>query len=168
MAERGFLGLNRLENRVGPGLHHVVAADADGVELGHVLRTVGDDVGNDPHGRLRRVDIGVAGQVFFEDVVLNRPGQLLLLDALLFCSHDITGHDRQDRAVHGHGNAHLVEWDLIEQDFHVLHRVDRHTGLADIADHPGMVRVVAAVGRQVEGHRKSFLSGRQISAIKRV
>ena len=30
----------RLQHRVGPGLHHVIAADADGVVLGHVLGAV--------------------------------------------------------------------------------------------------------------------------------
>jgi hypothetical protein len=59
---------------VGAGFHHVVAADADRVELGHVLGAVGDDVRNDAHGGHRRIDVGVSGQVFFKDVVLDRSG----------------------------------------------------------------------------------------------
>ena len=57
--------------RVGAGFHHMVAADADSVELGHVLGAMGNDVGHDAHGGRRRIDIGVAGQIFFENVVLN-------------------------------------------------------------------------------------------------
>jgi hypothetical protein len=46
---------------------------------------------------------------------------------------------------------HLVERNAVEQDLHVLDRVDRHAGLADIARHARVVAVVAAVGGQVEG-----------------
>jgi hypothetical protein len=58
-------GEGALQHRVGAGFHHVVAADADRVELGHVLGTEGDDVRYDPHGGSWRIDIGVAGQVLF-------------------------------------------------------------------------------------------------------
>ena len=39
---------------------------------------------------------------------------------------------------------------------HVVDRVDRHPGHADVAGHPRMIGVVAAVGRQVEGDREPF------------
>ena len=54
-----------MKNRVGPGFHHVIAADADGVVFGHVFGAVSDNVGYNPHGRFRWIDIGVSGQVFF-------------------------------------------------------------------------------------------------------
>jgi hypothetical protein len=46
---------------------------------------------------------------------------------------DVAGQDRQHRAVHGHRHRHLVERDAVEQDLHVLDRVDRDAGLADVA-----------------------------------
>ena len=57
-------GKGRLKNRIGTGLHHVVAADADRVVLGHMLGAIADDIGYNSHGGFRWIDIGVAGQVF--------------------------------------------------------------------------------------------------------
>ena len=62
---------------VAPGFLHVVAGDRDRVELRHVLRRVPDDVGDDPHRRRGRVDVGVADHELLEDVVLDGPGELL-------------------------------------------------------------------------------------------
>ena len=47
-------------------------------------------------------------------------------------------------------------------------RVDGHAGLADVADDPGVVAVVAAVGGQVEGHRQAHLAGGQVAAVEGV
>ena len=159
-------GEGGLEHAVGAGLHHVVAADADRVELGHVFGAVGDDVRNDAHGGRRRIDIGVAGQVFFEDIVLDGAGKLLLLDALFLGGHDVAGQDGQDGAVHGHGDAHLVQGNLVEKHFHIFDRIDGYAGFAHVAHDPGVVRIVAAVGGQVEGHGKPLLAGGQIAAVK--
>ena len=79
---------SHLHRRRGPRLLDVVARDGDGVELGHVLAGVGEDVSDDAHARLGRVDVGVADHELFEDVVLDRPGELLLLHALLLPGHD--------------------------------------------------------------------------------
>jgi hypothetical protein len=74
----------QLQRLVGAGLLHVVARDRDRVELGHVLARVLDDVADDLHRRLGRVDVGVADHELLEDVVLDGPGQLVLRHALLF------------------------------------------------------------------------------------
>ena len=52
-------GIAELENTVGASFLHMVARDGNGVELGHVLGRIGDDVADDPHRRARRVDIGI-------------------------------------------------------------------------------------------------------------
>ena len=70
-------------------LLHVVAGDRDRVELRHVLRRVLDDVGDDPHARLGRIDVGVADHELLEDVVLDRPAELVLGDALLLRGDDV-------------------------------------------------------------------------------
>ena len=150
------------------GFLHVVAGDRDRVELRHVLRGVLDDVADDLHRRLGRVDVGVAHHELFQNVVLNRSGELVLRHALLFGSDHITGQHRQHRAVHGHRDRHLVQRDLVEQDLHVLDRVDRHAGLAHIARHTGVVAVVAAVGGQVEGHRDALAAAREGAPVERV
>src|SRR5205823_1956909 len=46
--------------------------------------------------------------------------------------------------------------------------VDRHAGLADVADHPRVVAVEAAVGGQVEGDREAHLPGGQVGAVEGV
>ena len=88
--------------------------------------------------------------------------------ALLFGGHDVERHDRQHRAVHGHRNRHLAERDLVEEDLHVLDRIDGHAGLADVARHALVVGIVAAMRGQVEGHREALLPGGEIAPVEGV
>ena len=151
------------------GLLHVVAGDRDRVEPRHVLGGVLDDVGHDPHARLGRVDVGVADHELLEDVVLDGPGELVLVDALLLAGDDVAGQHRQHGAVHGHRHRHLRRAGCRRRkDLHVLDRVDGHAGLADVADDPRVVGVVAAVGRQVEGDRHALLAGGQVPPVEGV
>lgn len=57
---------------------HVVATDGNAVKLGHVLRSIGENVLNDPHRGARRVDVGVAHHVLLQNVVLDGACQLRL------------------------------------------------------------------------------------------
>ena len=75
---------------------------------------------------------------------------------------------RQHGAVHGHRHAHLVERDLVEEDLHVLDGVDGDARLADVADDARVVAVVAAVRRQVEGHREPHLPGGEVGPVEGV
>ncbi len=143
---------------------HVVAGDRDGIEARHPLGAVDDDVGNDAHARRGRIDVGVADHELLEDVVLDGSGQLLRGHALFLGGDDEAGHDRQDGAVHGHRHAHLIERDAVEQDLHVLDGIDGDAGLADIADDPGMIGVIAAMGGQIEGDRQALLAGGEVVA----
>ena len=90
------------------------------------------------------------------------------VDALLFAGDDVTREHRQHRAVHRHRHRHLVERDAVEEDLHVLDRVDRDAGLADVADDARVVAVVAAVRREVERDRQAHLPGREVLAVERV
>ena len=152
----------------GPGFLHVVAGDRDRVERRHVRRRVADDVGDDPHARRRRIDVGVADHELFEDVVLDGPAQLVGRHTLLLGRHDVAGQHGQHGAVHRHRDAHLVERDAVEEDLHVFDRVDGHAGLADVTGDAGMVGVVAPVGGEVEGHAHALLAGREVLAVERV
>ena len=160
--------IGQLDVGGGPGLLHVIAADADAVELRHVLRAVAEDVADDAHRRRGRIDVGVADHELLENVVLNGSAQLFRRHALLFGGHDVEGHDRQHRAVHGHRHRHLIERDLVEEDLHVEDRVDGHAGFAHIAGHAFVIAVVAAMRGQIEGHRETFLPGGKIAAVKGV
>ena len=88
--------------------------------------------------------------------------------ALLLAGHHEHGQHGDDRAVHGHRHRHLLERDAVEEDLHVLDRVDGHAGLAHVTLHPGVVAVVAAVGGQVEGHRQAHLAGGQVATVEGV
>ena len=55
-----------------------------------------------------------------------------------------------------------------EQRAHVVDRIDRHAGHADVAGHARMIGVVAAVGGEIERDRKAFLAGGEVAAIERV
>ncbi len=146
-----------------PRLLHVIAGDRDRVELRHALRRVCDHVGHDAHARDRRIDVGVADHELLEDVVLDGAGELGLGNALLLARHDEGGHHRQHGAVHGHRHAHPIERDAAEEDLHVLDGIDRHAGLAHVADDARMVGIVAAVGGQVEGDREPGLAALEVA-----
>ena len=150
------------------GFLDVVAGDGDRVELRHLQRGVFEDGRDDPHRRLRRVDVGVADHELLEDVVLHGAAQFLGGHALLLGGDDVHRHHRQDRAVHGHGHGHAAQVDAVEQLAHVVDRVDGHAGHADVARHARVVRVVAAVGGQVERDRQALLAGGQVAAVERV
>ena len=173
--EAGPQVLDAVGQRVGqlqvgrrPGLLDVVAGDRDRVELRHPARGEPEDVGDDPHRRARRVDVGVADHELFEDVVLDRARQLLAGHALLLGGDDVEGQHRQHGAVHGHRDAHAVQRDPVEQLPHVVDRVDRDAGHPDVARHPRVIAVVAAVGRQVEGDRQALLPGGEVAPVERV
>ena len=161
--------------RVGQFLHqvrarflHVVAGNRDRVEPGHLRRGVADDVGDDPHRRLGRIDVGVADHELLENVVLDRPRQDGAGMALLLARDDEAGEDRDHRAVHGHRHRHLVQRDAVEQDLHVLDAVDGNPRLAHVAFDPRMIAVIAPVRREIERDRHALLPGGEIAAVERV
>ena len=133
-----------------------------------MLACVFDDVGHDPHARLGRIDVGVAHHELFEDVVLDGARQRLKSHALFLASHDVTGHDRQYGTVHRHRHAHLVERYAVEEDQHVLDRIDGHASLADVADDSRVIAVVAAMRCEVERDRQPHLAPGQVGSIERV
>ena len=161
-------GVGHFEVGGGAGFLHVIAGDRDRVELRHVLRGELEDVGDDPHRGRGRIDIGVPHHVFLEDVVLDRAGELVERGALFERGDDVEGEHGKHRAVHGHGDGDLVERDAVEEDLHVEDRVDGDAGLADIADDALVVRVVAAVGGEVEGDGEALLAGGEVAAVEGV
>ncbi len=161
-------GKGQFLHRRRPGFVHVIARNRNAVEFRHVGRSICDDVRNDPHARFGRIDIGVADHELLEDVVLDGPGQLVLGDALPFGGNNVEGQHGDDRAVHRHRYAHRVERDLVEQDLHVAHGVDRDARLADIADDARVIAVIAAVRGEIECDRQTLLPGGKVAAIEGV
>jgi hypothetical protein len=107
-------------------------------------------------------------ETHLEDIVLNGTAEVLPLDALLLSSDNVHGQNRQHSAVHRHGDAHLVQRDAVEQHFHVLHAVNRHTSHTDVTNDTRVVAVVPTVSRQVEGNGETLLTGCQVLAIESI
>ena len=161
-------GIGQFKVGGGPGFLHVIAGNGNRIEFRHVLRGKGKNVGNDPHRGFGRIDIGVAHHKFFKNVVLDGAGKLGVFNPLFLGGSNIQRHHRQHRAVHGHGNRHLIQRNAIKQRAHVIDAVNRHTGHPDIARHPGVVAVITAMGGQVEGYRQALLPGGKVAAVKGV
>ena len=117
----------------------MVATDGDGIKFGHLGGGVANDIRDYAHGRLRGIDIGVAHHKFFQNIVLQGSGKLLRSNTLLFCGNYIASHNRQYRAIHGHGHRHLIQGNTVKEDFHILNRINRHTSLAHITLYSRMV-----------------------------
>ena len=133
------------------GLADVVAGDGDRVPAGQVLRAVGERVGDQPHRRPGRVDVGPPGDVLLQDVVLDGAAQQFRVDPVLLGDQLVEEQQDGGRGVDRHRRRHLVEGQAGQQRPHVGERVDGHAHLADLALGPRVVRVVAHLGGQVEG-----------------
>ena len=138
------------------------------LNFGIFARREGEDVGDDAHRGLGRIDVGVAHHELFEDVVLDGARELRGRHALLLAGDDEQRQHRQHRAVHGHRHRHLGERDAGEQRAHVVDGIDRHAGHADVAAHARMVAVVAAVGGEIEGDRQALLPGGDVAPVEGV
>ena len=148
-------GEGDLLDRRRAGLTDVVAGDRDGVPGGELPGAVGEGVGDDPHRRTRRIDIGPPGDVLLEDVVLDRAAQALRGDTGLL-GHDLIEQQEDGRrGVDGHRRGDTVEREVGQQRPHVLDRVDGH---AHLALGPRMIGVVAHLRGQVEGARQPGLA----------
>ena len=158
----------QLQRLVGTRLLHVVATDRDGVELGHVLAGVLDDVTNDAHAGLWWVNIGITHHELFQNVVLNGTAELVLAHALLFRRHHIACQHGQHCAVHRHRHTNLVQRNTVEQDFHVFYTVNGHTRLAHVTRYTRVVAVVTTVGGQVKSYRYPLTTCGQGFAVKRI
>jgi hypothetical protein len=150
------------------GFLHVIAGNGDAVELRHVFRTVAENVADNAHGAMRRIDVGVANHEFLEDVVLDGAGEFLRGNALLFGGDDVEGHDREDGAVHGHGDRPLIKGDLVEEDLHVFDGIDSDSGFADVTGDAGVIGIVAAVRSEIESYAETPLACGEIATIKGV
>ncbi len=88
--------------------------------------------------------------------------------ALLLAGDDEQREHRQHRPVHGHGHRDLVERDAVEQSAHVVDGIDGDARHADVAGDARMVRIVAAMGGEVEGDGDALLAAGEIAAVEGV
>ena len=92
--------------KIGPAYYSasVLAAYGDGIPVRNVLLAIGKDVGDKPQRKLRRVDVGAAGDIFLKDIVLNGSIDLLRRNALLLCDGNVHGEQNRGCGVNRHGS----------------------------------------------------------------
>ena len=147
---------------------NVVTGNGNGVEFRHVVRSVFENVTDDTHGHIRRINIGITYHEFFQNIVLNSTGHDLLVDTLFLTGYDEERQDRQNGPVHGHGYGHLIQRNAGEQDIHIQHGANRNACFTNVTDYAGVIRIIAAVGRQVKRDGQTFLTGCQVAAVESV
>ncbi len=162
--DRGGQREGQLLRRRGPGLLQVIGADVGRVPLRHPVDAVLVHLRGEPHAGRRREDVRAAGQVLLDDVVLRGAAQAALVDAALARQGDVEREQPHRGPVDRHRRVGAGQVDAVEQDAHVVERVDRHPDLADLGPGQRMVRRVAALGRQVERDRQPGLPVREVVA----
>ena len=123
--------------------------------LGSSVAAPGENVGDDAHGRADGIDVGAAGDVFLEDVVLHGAGEFCEVGALLFGDGDVQAEKNGGGGVDGHRGGDFFERDAVEERFHVFERIDGDADFADFAERERMIGVHADLRGQIEGHGES-------------
>jgi len=72
-----------LQDVIGSRLLHMVSGNGDRVVFGHVVCGVRENITNNLHRGLRRVDEGVTDHKLLQDIVLNSTGKLCKFCSLL-------------------------------------------------------------------------------------
>ena len=161
-------GVSQLDVGRSTGLLHVVTRNGNRVEFRHIFRGVLENISNDFHREFWRIDVGVAHHKLFQNIVLNGTSHLFEFSALFESGVDVECQDGQHGTIHGHRHRHFVQRNAVEQHFHILDRADGNAGFAHVANNAFVVGIVAAVCRQVESHRETFLTAGQVAAIESV
>ena len=128
----------------------MVTGDGNGVPLRYILGAVFKNVGNQTHRRFNRENIGSAGCVFFQNIVLNGAAELIGRYALLFSNCDVHSQQYGCRCVDCHGCGNFAQINLVKKDFHIFQGIDCYAYLTDFADSHFVIRVIADLGRKVE------------------
>ena len=85
----------------------------------------------------------------------KRAGNFFPVGALLFRDDEVHGPQNRGGRIDGHRDGGLLQVDAVEEDLHVLERVDGDAALADFAFALRVVGVVAHQRGQIEGDRKA-------------
>ena len=158
----------RLLHRIGTGLLQMVGAEIDRIPFRQFGGGEGDGVGRQAQRRPGREDIGAAGEIFLDDVVLRRALQAGPCSPLFIRHRNIKRQQPGGRRVDRHRGVHLRQRQAVEQGAHVAQMADRHADLAHLTLGEEMIAVVTRLRRQIEGHGKPRLPLGQICAVKRV
>ena len=139
----------------------MISANGNRVEFRCEVRTKLEGVDHQAHGRSGRIDVFLLRDVFLQDVVLNCPRNFLPIGALLLRDHEIHCPQYRGRRIDGHRDRGLLEIDAVEEDLHILKRIDGDAAFAkfDFALH--RIGIESHERRQIEGDRESAASVRK-------
>ena len=154
-------GEGELLRRGRPRLPYVVAGDGDRVEAGRVLARPLEGVGDDLQRGTWREDPRMLRHVLLEDVVLDRPSDLLERYSLLLSGDEQEAVEHHRRPIDRHGDGHLVQRDSVEQRLHVGEARDGDPALPHLTRRERVIGVVAHERREVERYRKTGLPALQ-------
>ncbi|EKD50471.1 MAG: hypothetical protein ACD_62C00532G0003 [uncultured bacterium] len=121
---------------------NVITGDRYRVPFGQVLCAIFDGVDHQFDSGLRRDEVRVLGNVFFQDVILDGAAHFFKIASLLLRRGDEKGQHDRGRAVDGHGDRDLFQIDAVKQGFHVFKAVDGHTALAHLSQASGIIGIV--------------------------
>src|SRR5579862_5513836 len=100
-----------------------------------------DAVNYQLHGWLRGIHPLLLSYVFFKDVVLIRPTELLGWNSLLFADGNVHGEQDVRRRVDGHRRTDLIQGYSGEEGLHVGEAVNRNTSSPNFAEGTWIIRV---------------------------
>ena len=89
---------------------NVVPRYRDGIPVRDFLLAVRERIDDEAHRWTRWIDVGTAGDVFLQDVVLNGPADLYAANALFLGDQLVQEQQRRRGGVDGHRRRDLVEW----------------------------------------------------------
>ena len=141
--------------RSGAGFANVIAADGNSVPFRQLARGPREEIGDNPHGRPRRVDIGSARDVFLEDVVLDSARELAQVGALAARHQHVEAQQNRRRRIDGHGRGDVRQSNAVEQTMHVVQSADGHAHPAHFTGRQIVIGIHPHLRGQIEGNRKS-------------
>ena len=102
-------------------------------QLGSSVAAPGKNICDDAHRGAQRINVGAAGDIFLQDVVLHRASQALEIRALFFCDGDVEREQNRGGGINGHGGGDGFERDAVEERLHVFEGIDGDADFADFA-----------------------------------
>src|SRR5204863_148890 len=104
----------QLLDRGRAGFADVVSRDRDRIPIRHLVGTESKNLCYQRQARLGRINVGSAGDVLLEDVVLDGTTEFVARDPLFLSGHDVHGEQSRCGRVDRHRGRDLVERNAVE------------------------------------------------------
>ena len=129
-----------------------------GLQRGSCRDRVFDRIAHEPDGGIHGEDPRAAADHLLEDVVLGGGADLLFRISELLGHGLVHGQHDGGHRVDRQPGSDPVQGNVLEGDLEIPQGVHRHADPADFPHDPGVIRIVAHLGRQVEGDVQAGLA----------